>query len=62
MYVQIAPPTCTTRWIEAFGFATIPQMAAATFVLIVLLSVIGLRGVRSADAEVDEPVDRAMAQ
>lgn len=34
---------CTARWVEAFGFVTIPQMAGATFAFIVVLSVLGLR-------------------
>jgi disulfide bond formation protein DsbB len=30
---------CTAKWVEAFGVFTIPQMAAMSFTLIVLLSV-----------------------
>ncbi len=34
---------CTAKWVEAFGFMTIPQMAGISFAIIVVLSVIGLR-------------------
>jgi disulfide bond formation protein DsbB len=34
---------CTAKWVEAFGFMTIPQMAGTTFAVIVLVSIIGLR-------------------
>ena len=30
---------CSTKWVEAFGFVTIPQMAAMSFFLIIMLSV-----------------------
>lgn len=35
---------CTAKWVEAFGFMTIPQMAGTTFAIIVVVSSIGLRG------------------
>ncbi len=35
----IAAP-CSAKWVEAFGFVTIPQMAALSFLIIVLLSVV----------------------
>ncbi len=34
---------CTAKWVEAFGFMTIPQMAGTTFAIIVVVSIIGLR-------------------
>lgn len=34
---------CTAKWVEAFGFMTIPQMAGASFAIIVVASIIGLR-------------------
>lgn len=34
---------CTAKWVEAFGFMTIPQMAGAAFAIIVLVSIVGLR-------------------
>lgn len=34
---------CTAKWVEAFGFMTIPQMAGTTFAIIVVASIIGLR-------------------
>ncbi len=34
---------CTAKWVEAFGFMTIPQMAGTTFAIIVVTSVVGLR-------------------
>lgn len=34
---------CTAKWVEAFGFMTIPQMAAISFALIVTVSIVGLR-------------------
>ncbi len=34
---------CTAKWVEAFGFMTIPQMAGTTFAIIVIVSIIGLR-------------------
>ena len=41
---------CTAKWVEAFGFMTIPQMAGTSFALIVLVSIIGLRSsARSAE-------------
>lgn len=34
---------CTAKWVEAFGFMTIPQMAGISFAIIVTVSIIGLR-------------------
>lgn len=34
---------CTAKWVQAFGFMTIPQMAGTTFAIIVLASIVGLR-------------------
>ncbi|BAN04355.1 disulfide bond formation protein B [Ilumatobacter coccineus] len=34
---------CTAKWVEAFGFVTIPQMAGATFAVIIISSIVGLR-------------------
>jgi len=34
---------CTAKWVEAFGFMTIPQMAGTGFAIIVAVSIIGLR-------------------
>ncbi len=34
---------CTAKWVEAFGFMTIPQMAGTSFAIIVVVSIIGLR-------------------
>lgn len=34
---------CTAKWVEAFGFMTIPQMAGISFAIIVVVSIIGLR-------------------
>jgi disulfide bond formation protein DsbB len=34
---------CTAKWVEAFGFITIPQMAGTGFAIIVAVSIIGLR-------------------
>jgi disulfide bond formation protein DsbB len=46
---------CTAKWVEAFGFMTIPQMAGTSFAIIVLVSIIGLRiPPRAADATIDE--------
>lgn len=45
---------CTAKWVEAFGFITIPQMAATSFAIIVLASIIGLRTPLEAPSEVDE--------
>ncbi len=39
---EITSP-CTAKWVEAFGFMTIPQMAGTTFAIIVVVSIIGLR-------------------
>ncbi len=38
---------CTAKWVEAFGFITIPQMAGAAFATIIIASFVGLRGRRS---------------
>lgn len=34
---------CSSRWVEGLGWMTIPQMAAACFLVIVTLSITGLR-------------------
>ena len=34
---------CTAKWVEAFGFVTIPQMAGTTFAIILAASIVGLR-------------------
>lgn len=34
---------CTAKWVEAFGFMTIPQMAGTTFAIIIVVSIVGLR-------------------
>lgn len=34
---------CTAKWVEAFGFMTIPQMAGVSFAVIVAASIAGLR-------------------
>ena len=41
---------CTAKWVEAFGFMTIPQMAGTTFLIIVVVSIIGLRTAAPVDA------------
>lgn len=41
---------CTAKWVEAFGFVTIPQMAGATFAIIVVASVVGLRWTQDAES------------
>ncbi len=40
---------CTAKWVEAFGFVTIPQMAGLAFISIICLSVLTLRGGRKVD-------------
>lgn len=48
---------CTAKWVEAFGFMTIPQMAGVSFALIIAVSVVGLRAgpsTRRAIAEAPE--------
>lgn len=47
---------CTAKWVEAFGFITIPQMAGASFALIALVSVIGLRAHAEPAEDSDGPV------
>lgn len=51
---------CTAKWVEAFGFMTIPQMAGISFAIIVTVSAIGLRA-RPAEpiATADGPVEAA---
>jgi len=34
---------CTGRWVEAFGWMTIPQMAAISFALIIALTTLSIR-------------------
>ncbi len=34
---------CTAKWVEAFGFMTIPQMAGISFAIVVTVSIVGLR-------------------
>lgn len=54
---------CTAKWVEAFGFMTIPQMAGTSFAIIVVASILGLRGPRPADetAEADQPDETQVA-
>lgn len=47
---------CTAKWVEAFGFVTIPQMAGTTFAIIVAVSIIGMRTPPSADDTTVEDV------
>jgi len=51
---------CTAKWVEAFGFMTIPQMAGTTFAIIVVVSIIGLRTPAPAADETfdDEPSEQ----
>lgn len=39
---EITSP-CTAKWVEAFGFMTIPQMAGVSFAIIIIVSAFGLR-------------------
>ncbi len=39
---EITSP-CTAKWVQAFGFMTIPQMAGLSFAIIVVASIVGLR-------------------
>lgn len=49
---------CTAKWVEAFGFMTIPQMAGTTFAIIITVSIIGLRTPpRSTETTVDDAAD-----
>jgi disulfide bond formation protein DsbB len=59
---QVTSP-CTAKWVEAFGFMTIPQMAGTTFAIIVVASIVGLRTpVVQSDVSVDDDaVDRTSA-
>jgi disulfide bond formation protein DsbB len=50
---------CTAKWVEAFGFITIPQMAGVTFAIIVAVSIIGMRTSVSDD---DTAGDEAAAE
>lgn len=49
---QITSP-CTAKWVEAFGFMTIPQMAGISFAIIVIVSTIGLRN-RPPTSDIDQ--------
>lgn len=51
---EITSP-CTAKWVEAFGFMTIPQMAGVSFAIIIVVSAFGLRSRPSvADSTDDE--------
>lgn len=41
---------CSARWVDAFGWMEIPQMAGLSFLLIIVTATIGLRSLRTADA------------
>ena len=45
---------CTIRWVEGLGFWTIPRLAAACFVLIIVLTAVDHFG-RTADTVADQP-------
>jgi disulfide bond formation protein DsbB len=49
---------CTAKWVEAFGFMTIPQMAGTTFAIIIIASIVGLRVHGENDVESDRPAVR----
>ena len=50
---------CTAKWVEAFGFMTIPQMAGTSFAIIIAASIIGLRTPPPvADVTADEPLSK----
>ncbi len=40
---------CTARWVDAFGWMEIPQMAGLSFLLIIVTATIGLRSLRTVD-------------
>ena len=46
---------CSTRWIDEFGYVTIPVMALSAFVLIALLSVVALLAGRRAGSDAATP-------
>jgi disulfide bond formation protein DsbB len=58
-----ATAPCSTKWIDEFGYVTIPTLALTAFLTIAVLAVFALRRTSAEDREaaaLREPVDAAL--
>jgi disulfide bond formation protein DsbB len=53
-----APGGCATKWIDEFGYVTIPTLALTGFVLLIELLAVAATGAQSGEATVDVDAER----